>query len=263
MDSNLAYDVGVHNGNDTAYYLHKRFRVVGVEANPVMADRLRKRFASEILSGAFLLLEVGVAEREGELDFWICDDKTDWCSFNEKLAPARGLTSRPVKVRTVRFATILEQHGVPFYCKIDIEGNDHLCLEGIDASDKPKFVSVEMSHASGGRDLSILNALGYRKFKIISQVTRRPALPALQLALSYMPVMVRKNIKRVEKYGFGRLRESDWTFAPGSSGAFGDDLPGRWLDYKQTVAVWQTLHEIDARLHANGLGEWFDIHAAA
>ena len=120
-----------------------------------------------------------------------------------------------------------------------------------------------MSHANGNLDLSILNTLGYRRFKIISQVTRRPTLPALQLALSYMPVMVRKNIKRIEKYGFGKLHESDWTFAAGSSGAFGDDLPGRWLDYKKAVAVWQMLHKIDARLHAKGLGEWFDIHAAA
>ena len=37
MDPKLVYDVGVHRGDDTAYYLHKGFRVVGVEANPAMA----------------------------------------------------------------------------------------------------------------------------------------------------------------------------------------------------------------------------------
>jgi len=263
MDPKLVYDVGVHNGNDTAYYLHKGFRVVGVEANPVAADQLRKRFPSEIASGALRLLDVGVAEKAGELDFWVCDGHTEWCSFNEKKASDGGLTSRPVKVRTVRFADVLRQHGVPFYCKVDIEGNDHLCLEGIDASDKPKFVSVEMCHQRGDRDLSILQALGYRRFKIVSQVTFRPTMPALQRALSYAPRKIWKQVKRVERRGFGKLRDGDWTFPFGSSGTFGDNLAGRWLDYNGAVGTWRTLHEIDARLNARGLAEWFDIHATA
>ena len=52
MDPKLVYDVGMHRGDDTAYYLHKGFRVVGVEANPAMADHLRGRFKSEIATGA-------------------------------------------------------------------------------------------------------------------------------------------------------------------------------------------------------------------
>ena len=43
MDPKLVCDVGMHRGGDTAYYLHKGFRVVGVEANPAMADQLRDR----------------------------------------------------------------------------------------------------------------------------------------------------------------------------------------------------------------------------
>ena len=45
MDPRLVYDVGVHRGDDTAYYLHKGYRVVGVEADPAMADHLRDRFS--------------------------------------------------------------------------------------------------------------------------------------------------------------------------------------------------------------------------
>jgi FkbM family methyltransferase len=261
MEPRLVYDVGVHRGDDTAYYLHKGFRVVGVEANPIMADHLRARFAPEIASGLLQLLQVGVAENEGELDFWVCDAVTEWSSFHEKKASAGGRTSRPVKVRTLPFATILRQCGVPFYCKIDIEGNDHLCLEGIDAADKPKYVSVEMSLAKGDRDLSLLQALGYRKFKIISQVTFGPARSALQVALSYVPRQVRRAIKRMEKSGFGKPRDGDWSFAFGSSGAFGDGLPGHWLDYDRAVAVWRAINGIYVRQRSSGLGEWYDIHA--
>jgi FkbM family methyltransferase len=261
MDPKLVYDVGVHRGDDTAYYLHKGFRVVGVEANPVMADHLRTRFKSEIAAGALQLLQVGVAEIEGELDFWVCDAVSEWSSFQERKAGIGGKTSRPVKVRTLPFARILGQHGVPFYCKIDIEGNDHLCLEGIDTADKPRYLSVEMSLAKGDRDLSLLHALGYRRFKVISQVTFGPARSALQIALSYVPGRIRRRIKRLEKSTFGKLRDGDWRFAFGSSGAFGDSLPGQWLDYDRAVAVWRVINGIFVRQKSNGLGEWYDIHA--
>jgi len=261
MDPKLVYDVGVHRGDDTAYYLHKGYRVVGVEANPAMADHLRARFAPEIAAGAFQLLQVGVAEAEGELDFWVCDAVSEWSSFQEKKASAGGKTSRPVKVRTLPFAHILRQHGVPFYCKIDIEGNDHLCLEGLDAEDKPRYISVEMSLANGDRDLSLLHALGYRRFKIISQVTFGPARAALQIALSHVPGRVRRRVKRLEKAVCGRSRDGDWHFAFGSSGGFGDGLPGRWLDYDRAFAVWRVINSIYVRQRSNGLGEWYDIHA--
>ena len=262
MDAQLVYDVGVHKGEDTAYYLHKGFRVVGVEANPVMVAHLRKRFAAEIAAGALTLLEVGVAEREGEMEFWVCDAVTEWSSFNKNKAAVGGKTSRPVKVRTTQFANILRRHGVPFYCKIDIEGNDRLCLEGIDSADKPQFLSIEMSQPKGDRDLAALKSVGYHKFKIISQVTFGPTRPALQIALSYAPGRIRRRIKQLERY-VGKRRDGDWTFNFGSSGTFGEHLPGRWLDYDRAVATWRVIYSVYQRSKTGGLGEWYDIHATA
>ena len=86
MDSKLIYDVGVHNGDDSAYYLHKGYRVVGIEANPEIAATLRKRFATEISSGALQLIEAGIAEGEGDLDFFVCNENTEWSSFDPNKA---------------------------------------------------------------------------------------------------------------------------------------------------------------------------------
>ncbi len=36
MERDLVFDIGVNNGEDTAYYLRRGFRVVGVDANPDM-----------------------------------------------------------------------------------------------------------------------------------------------------------------------------------------------------------------------------------
>ncbi|HJR21949.1 MAG TPA: hypothetical protein VJ822_10040, partial [Dongiaceae bacterium] len=97
-------------------------------------------------------------------------------------------------------------------------------------------------------------------FKIISQVTFGPARSALQVALSYMPGRIRRRIKRLEKSTFGRQRDGDWTFSFGSSGTFGDNLPGQWLDYDRAVAVWRVINSIYVR-KSRALGEWYDIHA--
>ena len=37
-DPNLIYDVGLHLGEDTEYYLKKGFRVIAFEANPELVD---------------------------------------------------------------------------------------------------------------------------------------------------------------------------------------------------------------------------------
>jgi hypothetical protein len=131
----------------------------------------------------------------------------------------------------------------------------------MNAADKPAYVSVEMSLAKGDRDLSLLESLGYRRFKIISQVTFSPAHSMLQVALSYVPRRFRRSIKRMEKSTFGRVRDGDWEFSFGSSGTFGNHLPGQWLDYDRAVAVWRAINRIYVRQKSSGLGEWYDIHA--
>jgi FkbM family methyltransferase len=127
MENKLIYDVGVCDGSDTAYYLHLGFNVVGIEASPVMVDDLRRRFAGNIADGTLTILNVGVADSEGELEFWICDDNPHWSSFDQVLAARNGARHHPALVETRRFSDILCEHGVPLYCKIDIEGKDRTC----------------------------------------------------------------------------------------------------------------------------------------
>ena len=45
VNSNLIYDVGLHEGQDTAYYLWKGFRVLAVEANPELTQAAQSKFS--------------------------------------------------------------------------------------------------------------------------------------------------------------------------------------------------------------------------
>ena len=55
-NKNLIYDVGMHRGQDTDFYLKKGYEVIAFEANPDNADFGRKRFSKEIEEGRIDLL---------------------------------------------------------------------------------------------------------------------------------------------------------------------------------------------------------------
>jgi hypothetical protein len=69
--SDLIYDVGLHYGDDTAYYLHKGYRVVAVDADPMMVEGCNRRFADEIRCGKLMILNLGIASTRGNLRFWV------------------------------------------------------------------------------------------------------------------------------------------------------------------------------------------------
>ena len=51
MIADLIYDVGMNDGDDTAYYLHEGYRVVAVEVDPTLIEQARERFAGPIREG--------------------------------------------------------------------------------------------------------------------------------------------------------------------------------------------------------------------
>ncbi len=69
----LIYDVGMNNGDDTAYYLAKGFRVVAIEADPFLVQDVSPRFQQEITAGRLTILNVGVSDAEGTFPFYVCD----------------------------------------------------------------------------------------------------------------------------------------------------------------------------------------------
>src|ERR1043166_830477 len=82
MIPDLIYDIGVHDGDDTAYYLHRGFRVIAVDADPIMVEACRKRFAEEIRIGRLMLLNVGIGPSRETLRFWLHKRNRPWSSFH-------------------------------------------------------------------------------------------------------------------------------------------------------------------------------------
>ena len=260
----VIYDVGAHKGEDTDFYLKKGFEVVAVEANPILAQAMLARFREPIAAGRLTVVQAAVAQQDGEVEFFTNElsvwgtIREDWAERNRKM----GRQSARIRVPAVRFSRLLELHGVPYYLKIDIEGADMLCLRALaNTRMRPKFLSIE-SNKTSWRELvaefDALRQLGYNRFKVINQA---------KVQQQQEPSPVREGV-------FANHR-----FPPGSSGLFGDDLPGAWLNRRQALARYALIFfryrlfgdntfgkEIARRMPA-GLRRclipgWFDTHAA-
>jgi FkbM family methyltransferase len=221
MNPSLIYDVGGHVGEDTDFYLKKGFKVVTIEANPVLAERLRERFWSNLCDGSLVMVETAIAEKAGVLDFYVNESLSIWGTIRPAWADRNargGDPSRLIKVRATSFSEVLSKYGVPYYLKVDIEGADLLCLEAlIDRADRPEFVSIESEKRSWQAllyEFEMFKRLGYSRFKIVDQqrVDRQePPNPSAE----------------------GRYVEH--RFDRGSSGLFGEELPGKWLTPRQAI----------------------------
>jgi FkbM family methyltransferase len=287
MHRDLIFDIGMNDGADTAYYLHRGYRVVAVEANPQLAEEARARFRREIADGRLTVLGVAIAGTAGVLPFWICDSHSPWSSFDHEIASRDGSTCHQIDVECRPFIDILEEHGVPYFLKIDIEGTDHLCIRDLRTDDLPVYLSFE--RIGRPEELLRLSELGYSGFKCISQFAFLPvewppaaeerAYGALASVLKSDRVVgdIARGTAGVAARIAGPARfwrwtmptrtNGDWVFPAGSSGPFGEDTPGRWQSLHEFE---NAIRQIDEQRQAgrsspfwNGAGYsfWADIHA--
>jgi FkbM family methyltransferase len=264
----LIFDIGMHTGKDTGFYLRKGFRVVAVEANDALVADASERFADEIDAGRLTIHHVAIAEHEGTIDFFVNEQKDDWGTTSHAFVArneALGTSHTKVEVPCVPLQRIIEQHGVPYYAKIDIEGADVLCLAALlDFEERPEYVSIEatLDRFEGVlAEFSHLWVLGYRRFKIVNQALHH-AVRCPQPALEGLYV--------------------DQRFDGHMSGPFGEEAPGEWRDVE---SAWRRYREIlvdQSRFGARGRyartpfrqidrawrrftqrepAGWYDIHA--
>jgi FkbM family methyltransferase len=227
-DPNLVFDVGLHTGQDSEFYLAKGFRVVAIEAMASLCDAAAARLSEHIESGRLTIVNAAIAEEPGPVTFY-ANPTSVWGTIDkdraERIAEMGAAPSSSITVEGVRFADVLKEHGTPYYLKVDIEGADLLCLHGLaETPGRPAYISIESDKTSwdGLRgEFQLLTGLGYDRFKVVSQPdvpSQRCPQPALE----------------------GRY--VDHRFESGASGLFGDEAPGRWLTERQAMRRYRVIY---------------------
>jgi FkbM family methyltransferase len=268
INNDLIFDIGMHKGEDADFYLKKGFRVVGIEANPALIRFCEERFAEARRSGELTVVGKAIAENAGTIEFYVNDDcsvwgtaNRDWMERNEKV----GYSSHTIEVPSISMEQLFNDHGLPYYMKIDIEGSDHLCISWLkNYKAKPNYVSVEThawSYDETKKLLGLLTSVGYNRFKIVPQAyISKQVCPCPALEGKYV----------------------DYTFSSGASGLFGEEAPGIWLTSWQAKLRFRLLY-LAVRINGPHKGlfrklnnrfakyvldrllpsatDWFDVHA--
>lgn len=228
----LVYDVGMNHGEDSAYYLTKGCRVIGIDANTDVCRFCQRRFEREIRSGQMIILNVGVSDSDGLREFYINVSKDKISTFlpDKHLEHSWAPKSwRPQLIRTTKLSKLIMEYGQPDFIKIDVEYFDEIVLRDLLLSGiTPQYISAECHDMNC---FELIHSMGYEKFKIV------------------YGMMVH------EDYGRMTITRADgssidYEFMYDTSGPYGDDLPGPWL----------TKEEAAATLAHYGLG-WVDVHA--
>jgi FkbM family methyltransferase len=238
-DPGLIYDVGLHHGQDTDYYLKKGYRVVAFEADSANAAFCQMRFEDEIAAGRLTIVEGAITDNRssngngnngngngnGKVKFYRNADHSLWGSTSEDWAirnTVMGTTNELISVAAVDFGECLEKYGVPHYLKADIVGSETVCLNALlDFEEKPDYISIRSEKVVFRRlerEFDLLEELGYDRFKVIKQEFEgvQPELPS-------------SNGRRVH------------TFEEGASGPFGEDTAGKWAGREAAIADYRRI----------------------
>jgi FkbM family methyltransferase len=255
IDTRLIFDIGMHNGDDTEFYLRQGYRVVAVEAAPALANAAAVRFRDAIESDLLMILNLAIAETDGQREFWICDDNTALSSFNPMMASREGARHHPERIQTRTLGSIIDEFGTPYYMKVDIEGYDHVCVAQLKSRPLPQFISVESEAVGEFLDdnyslssLETLHGIGYSMFKLIAQADFAP-LSGSSAGLLWRKVIRSAASGRLRTLGLGDIAQRltphwrvcayhKYEFPHGSSGPWGNDTLGRWMNYDEARSAY-------------------------
>ena len=258
-NDSLIYDVGAHMGEDTEFYLKRGFSVVAIEAAPDYCNAILARCGAYADVGKLTVLNLCIAEAAGEAPFYINESSSVWSTANPAWVERNNLFGpqriREITVQTAPLHSVFQQFGVPRYCKIDIEGNDLIALKSMaDLAERPAFVSIESEKSRWNAlvdELVTLRNLGYQRFKVVNQA---------YVGLQAIPQPAKEGAY------------CDHVFEFGSSGLFGDELPGSWMDLSECL---ETHKQIFRGYFFNGdhgvfedteqslpPADWYDTHAS-
>lgn len=262
---NLIFDVGMHRGEDTAFYLKKGFRVVGFEANPDLVALNRQRFAAEVDSGDVTIVQGAIAGPGIEtVSFYRHPTMSVWGTITEQRVDANAKSDiERIEVPTVDFAAQIRAHGVPWYLKIDIEGADLDCLVALGRfTARPGYVSIESDRDDFARiveELDTLQSLGYDRFAAVQQSLLDHKPPIHTRRLDGTPI-----VHKFEAHGSGPFGEdiSNWLTRPEIERAYRTIFWRYRLSGRQSRSElgYRVRHRIELKL-GRAIPGWFDTHA--
>lgn len=249
MNKELIYDVGMHLAQDTGYYLSKGYRVVAVDAFPEMLERASAKYNKELADSRLQLVNFAMTDKDNDRAVFHVSDKTEWNSLSKEISSRQNQQVTSIEVPTAKLSTLFKQYGTPFYCKIDVEGYDAVCIDSlVECDELPQYISCETECFYEGQQvtekdvlatLDSLKKVGYKKFKLVDQETLILLKPGKSFYKKTKPSLITRVFNKLKRAIFGKSKpnklrlDEKWgyEFPFGATGPFGKQLEGEWMDY--------------------------------
>lgn len=166
----LCFDVGAHLGNRTNAWLNLGAKVIALEPQPICIQFLKKKFTS---ASEFVLVKKAVGAEPGILPMYISHNAPtvssladeNWRKALNERSNIRVEWGETIEVPVTTLDQLIEQYGLPKFCKIDVEDFEEEVLKGL--SQAIPVVSFEFFNWTPQRThacVDRLNQLGDYRF---------------------------------------------------------------------------------------------------
>lgn len=278
IEKDLIFDIGTHVGEDAINYAWRGYKVIAVDADPSIIAQNKEKY-SEKYPGIAFLNYAADSKDDGEIELFI-NGITAQNSVIEAIGKRQNTSGGSVKVPTTTLKKLTETYGVPFYCKIDIEGHDAVATRSLKgASELPTYISVETECPPDDRKLAeegvletldALREVGYTKFKLVDQSTLK--VLGDEDYYKKRDTLVYKVIRKLQKMT-GRYSETytnkqrltkahGYQYVFDASGPFGEELDGEWRTYEAARKLYLWHRRAFFQVKGNQrFSFWADWHA--
>lgn len=276
----LIFDIGTNKGEDAMFYAHLGYNVIAVDADPSLIEENKREHKAHLDKITFL--NYAISEKDGDtLELFINSDSGK-NSLIEEVGARQDSLAGKVAVKTITLRTLVEQYGLPYYIKIDIEGYDAVAVRSlIGMPEMPPYISVEaeclpeddrFSEEGIFETLDTLRNAGYTRFKLIDQASLRVLddRDTYYRDSTTLPHRIIRKLQQVtgvhsSPYNYKKVLEKKYGFplVYSSSGPFGEDSAGHWMSYEQAKKVYLFQRRQYFSIEPNRrYSYWADWHAA-
>jgi FkbM family methyltransferase len=157
----LCFDVGANSGDKTEVFLGLGARVVAVEPQAKCAGILRNKFGH---NPNCVIVDKALGASEGKGIMYLNDSdvlstlSTEWIGRMQESGRFQGaLWRNHISVPITSLDRLIELHGVPAFCKIDVEGYEWHVLQGL--SRPLPALSIEFAEETIHNSVRCINRL--------------------------------------------------------------------------------------------------------
>lgn len=165
--SKLIFDIGANVGERSAVFLTLSKKVIAVEANKNLSKVLSSRFRGSNV----MVINKGCSNSDNPLKLMIPENhlvstfSSDFISYKKETNTSFSWNESQM-IDCITLDQLIQEHGIPDFCKIDVEGYEKFVIEGL--NQKVGLISFELNYPKFLDDakfsISKLESLGYDEF---------------------------------------------------------------------------------------------------